>query len=292
MRPGGGETRTELSGRLDLPGDAQVSRTTPVLHQFRAGIEKPAEGTATASLDDLAVLALSQLTQYEGEYAAGSIAPDGARMRVLRDRFGRTRRILDPIGRTVDFVYDVRDRILSVTDSQGLSLSYEWDFLGNLLKFTDSRQQETLFAYDALNRVTQITQPDTDQFETFVYTAAGDLQSYQNCRGQERQFFYDDAHRLTRIDYLRAPDPTESVLMEYDPNGNLTRLTERNGDRLSMSYDKLNRLLTTGRVSAEGPRWTLANGLVAVGTALTGGPPHRSRRAELPHRAPTLDNGG
>ncbi|MBN9417366.1 hypothetical protein ABS71_19335 [bacterium SCN 62-11] len=91
-------TRTELSGRLDLPGDAQVSRTMPVLHQFRAGLENPAEGTATASLDDLAVLALSQLTQYEGEYAAGSIAPDGARMRMLRDRFGRTCRILDPSG--------------------------------------------------------------------------------------------------------------------------------------------------------------------------------------------------
>ena len=27
---------------------------------------------------------------------------------------------------------------------------------------------------------------------------------------------------------------------------------------------------------------------VAVGTALAGGPPHRSRRAELPHRAPAL----
>ncbi len=73
-------TRTELSGRLDLPGDAQVSRTMPVLHQFRAGMESPAEGTATASLDDLAVLALSQLTQYESEYAAGSIASSSTTM--------------------------------------------------------------------------------------------------------------------------------------------------------------------------------------------------------------------
>ena len=28
---------------------------------------------------------------------------------------------------------------------------------------------------------------------------------------------------------------------------------------------------------------------IAVGTALTGGPPHRSVRAELPHTAPTWD---
>jgi hypothetical protein len=30
---------------------------------------------------------------------------------------------------------------------------------------------------------------------------------------------------------------------------------------------------------------------VAVGTALAGGPPHRSRRAELPHRAPASGSG-
>src|SRR3954468_11426049 len=30
---------------------------------------------------------------------------------------------------------------------------------------------------------------------------------------------------------------------------------------------------------------------VAVGTALTGGPPHGSRRAELPHRAPASGSG-
>ena len=31
-------------------------------------------------------------------------------------------------------------------------------------------------------------------------------------------------------------------------------------------------------------------GAVAVGTAIAGRPPHRSRRAVLPHRAPTLDD--
>ncbi len=30
--------------------------------------------------------------------------------------------------------------------------------------------------------------------------------------------------------------------------------------------------------------------VIAVGTALAGGPPHRSVRAELPHTAPTLDD--
>jgi len=34
------------------------------------------------------------------------------------------------------------------------------------------------------------------------------------------------------------------------------------------------------------------HGGVAVGTALTSGPPHGSRRAELPHRAPASGSGG
>jgi RHS repeat-associated protein len=253
----GDNTWTEATARVDLPGDAQITKNMPAMHQFRAGIEKPASGTAQAYLDDLKVLALSQVSHYDGEYAAGSTGPDGARVRVVRDRFGRPRRILDPSFRTVDFKYDVLGRILQVTDSQGLSLQYEWDFLGNLMTFIDSRLKETAFTYDGLGRVTRITQPDTDQHEDFSYTPGGDLLSYTNCRGQERQFFYDEAHRLIRIDYML--DPVESVSMTPDPVGNLLTLTERNGDQLKMSYDVLNRLQSTVCKSATGSRWALQN---------------------------------
>jgi YD repeat-containing protein len=252
-------TWTEADGRLDLPGDAQATPKMPALHQFRAGIEKPASGTAHAYLDQLQVLALSQVSHYGGEYATGSTGPDGAKTRVLRDRYGRVRRMIDPIGRTVDFTLDVLDRILEVKDSQGLTLRYDWDFLGNLVKFTDSREKETLFELDALDRVVQITQPDTGQFELFSYTPAGDLASYTNCRDQRREFTYDLAHRLSQIDYIMDPDPDESVVMTYDPVGNLLELTERNGDQLVMTYDVLNRLKGTARKSLDGPKWALVN---------------------------------
>jgi hypothetical protein len=42
----------------------------------------------------------------------------------------------------------------------------------------------------------------------------------------------------------------------------------------------------------EPPAPGLPANVVAVGTALAGGPPHRSRRAELPHRAPASGSGG
>ena len=38
-------------------------------------------------------------------------------------------------------------------------------------------------------------------------------------------------------------------------------------------------------------RWLPIDAGVAVGTALTGGPPHRSQRAELPHWAPASGSG-
>ena len=34
--------------------------------------------------------------------------------------------------------------------------------------------------------------------------------------------------------------------------------------------------------------WSMSRLAIAVGTALTGGPPHRSQRAGLPHWAPAL----
>ena len=42
----------------------------------------------------------------------------------------------------------------------------------------------------------------------------------------------------------------------------------------------------------DSPKWSVSRGLIAVGTALAGGPPHRSERAELPHSAPTSGAGG
>jgi hypothetical protein len=41
---------------------------------------------------------------------------------------------------------------------------------------------------------------------------------------------------------------------------------------------------------ADDPRHDPLN-VIAVGTALTGGPPHRSQRAELPHWAPASGSG-
>jgi hypothetical protein len=52
------------------------------------------------------------------------------------------------------------------------------------------------------------------------------------------------------------------------------------------------------RMKQSGMRWTIRGAdaishlrCVAVGTALTGGPPHRSQRAELPHWAPASGSG-
>src|SRR5262245_19018583 len=47
--------------------------------------------------------------------------------------------------------------------------------------------------------------------------------------------------------------------------------------------------MTAPRSLAEAPRKPLPRGGVAVGTEITLRPPHRTRRALLTHRAPTLD---
>ena len=257
-------TWTSSQVRADMPGDAQVARTVPVLHQFRAGIDTPyGAPNTTGFLDDLKVNALSQLYQYDGENLDGTVGADGARVTLVRDRFGRVRQMVDPARRTVDFTYDVEDRLVLVRDSRGLTLSYLFDWLGNLVQFTDSRSQETTFIYDDLNRLLEIVQPDPAQNELFEYSPAGDLTSYTNLRGEERQFFYDAAHRLVRVDYLLTP--VESIELSYDPNGNLLRLLERNGDQLRMSYDSLNRLLLSQRKSLAGPQWAFRNVYDAAG---------------------------
>ena len=98
---------TGLKVLTEMPGDAQVSRTKPAFFHFRAGLSGGA--FMDGSLDKLQAHSLSQLLHYDGENMDGSTGPDGAQVKLVRDRFGRTRQLVDPSGRTVDFVFDALD---------------------------------------------------------------------------------------------------------------------------------------------------------------------------------------
>jgi len=248
--------------RVDIAGDAQFVATKPPLDELR--ISAAAEDDTEVWLDQLEFLRLSTGYLHDGEGLREVCLPDGTRMRMERDRYGRIHRWEDPLGRVTSVRYDALDRVVAVVDPLGQETLYEYDPVSNLLSFTDARDQTTSYTYSDLDRLTRITYPDSN-YEEFDYTPAGDLAEYTNARGQVRTFAYDEAHRLITVTY--QTDMT-TVGLTYDKVSNVRTLTERNGDVLLYQYDLLDRLTSVSRTrgfASDGPEWQHAHGYDANG---------------------------
>ena len=92
--------------------------------------------------------------------------------------------------------------------------------------------------------------------------------------------------RQRQIQRRLPPDQVEQLVAEYQAGDDMHELADRWG---------LHRTTVAGHLRRAGValrrRGIPTERRVAVGTALTGGPPHRSQRAELPHWAPASGSG-
>jgi len=95
--------------------------------------------------------------------------------------------------------------------------SYEYDVLGNLIKVTDDKGNITTMKYDSLSRKIGMSDPDMG--------SCGDL----TVLNPSSDFPWYD---------------TPCWNYEYDPNGNLLTQQDAKGQRISFTYDALNRLKT------------------------------------------------
>jgi RHS repeat-associated protein len=172
---------------------------------------------------------------------------------------------------------------LTVTDWRGKTTRYTYTHRGDVCTVTTPLGQVTSYSYDELGRVTART-VTSDSYPagvttTYSYDAAGQLltetgpaiaNAVTGVTHQRRvSRGYDDAERLTSVTTadLAGHDPTrvttytedawgrvattrdsqtnQTVYRTYDPNGNLTDVTDQLGRHYSLSYDKNNRLTTT-----------------------------------------------
>ena len=82
-------------------------------------------------------------------------------------------RVTSPNGRTVDFVYDMGNRIAQVIDQLGRTVSYEYDGSSRLIKVTDAAGGATAYTYDAAGRMATIKDPRGIVWLTNEYYTTG-----------------------------------------------------------------------------------------------------------------------
>lgn len=205
------------------------------------------------------------------------------------DAQGRQRRIAIPGLFAVDFAYDARGRLLSVTQGDR-AWSMTYDSAGRVETVTDPLERVTRFAYDATDRVILETRPDGRQV-SYGYDASGNLISLAPPGRAAHEFDYTPLDLESSYDpppLMSGPTPTTQsyspdrelleilrpdatvVTSAYHPTtGQLVRVTAARG-ATSYTYHPTSGLLT-GILTPEGNALAFSyDGALQTGTTWSG----------------------
>ncbi|MBF0549461.1 MAG: RHS repeat protein [Deltaproteobacteria bacterium] len=148
------------------------------------------------------------------------------------DTNGRPLSITDPNGLVTTLAYDTRGRLTSRT-SGGEITTYAYDAVGELMDIDLPDGSSLTYTYDAAHRLTGI---DDALGNSIVYTLDGvgnrvkeQVSDSSNHLAQTRSHAYDALNRLAQD--IGAQGQTTAYT--YDNNGNLTGITDENGNRFA-----------------------------------------------------------
>jgi YD repeat-containing protein len=70
----------------------------------------------------------------------------------------------------MDYAYDARNRLATVTDAGGRVTTYSYDAVGNLAGFLYPNGVQTTYTYNPLNRLTNVTGARGGTLASYTYT--------------------------------------------------------------------------------------------------------------------------
>jgi RHS repeat-associated protein len=181
------------------------------------------------------------------------------------DGFGHVTNSIDPVGRTLSFIYDTNNidllevlqtragshellsrsiynpqhLQLSRTGAAGTSTTYTYNARGQMLTETDPKNKTFACTYDTNGYllVADGPLPGTNDVVTATYDAYGRIRTRTDMNGYTLTFDYDNLDRLTRITH---PDATFSQYT-YDRLDCIS-FQDRAGRQTSFEYDNMRQL--------------------------------------------------
>ena len=150
----------------------------------------------------------------------------------------------------VDFAYDGRGRLLTVTRTDGIdtrTATITYNVEGFVDTVTDALSQTTTYGYDGVGRVVSRTYPDS-RVVAYTYDEDGDRETVTPPGKPVHTFTYDSADRRREYDPPQ-PDPpltspeTPETLYVYTGDHRPDLITRPDGETLDYAYDA-----TTGKL--------------------------------------------
>ncbi len=161
---------------------------------------------------------------------------------------------------TTNYTYDGESRrVQTISQSDGTALTFAYVEVGGAYRvatITDAVGSVTSFAYDTTNRRTTVTDP-LNKAWMYEYDAAGQLLSVTapataTMAASLQSFGYDGNGNVTSV----TNGDGEAVTMAYDGNGNQLRQTDHLGNAVARTYSAANQLLTETVITAAGSATT------------------------------------
>jgi len=197
---------------------------------------------------------LSRTTSYEYEVAGGGGGGCGS-----CNAWAQPTKITDPKGNVIQYGYDLKRQLISMTDGNGGTTTWVYDKVGRRTKQTDALNHSYFWAYDSRNRVIAETNA-LGQVTTYAYDSVGNRTNRVDGAGIVTSWSYDSMNRMTS-----EGSGTLRYEFDYDAGGRRTAMRTKIGSTTTetTSYDYDQRDLLVSKDDPTG--YTLAYGYDAVG---------------------------
>ena len=177
------------------------------------------------------------------------------------DAAGNQTLVRDPLGRETQFVYDGSGNILAASSPDSSSITFKYDAQSRLRSTVDPDGNESSFAYQDATQIYELTDAlgntsliENDAFgQRLVETGATGLTTLYSYQGRQlrtifyptytQQLRYDQNKRLISSQRLISGTDKGTENLTYDNQGNVTSITNEEGQKTEFYYDALGRLV-------------------------------------------------
>lgn len=237
-------------GTNDWNRSMVVVNPTKAIKEIRLLTVFRGQVTGTAWFDDFRILEGRGLTKTtydsKGNYAIASYDEENRKTASTYDDYGNPLSSTDEKGNQQKFSYNADNELTETTLASGTKVAYSYDDNGNTTKkavTADGKTQTHSFSYDVDNKLTTYSDPLGREI-AYTYDASGNETKVALPTGHTIESTYDSADRVSGIKW----DGSAAFNYEYDPNGNITKVTDHiNNKETNKTYDDADRITSVNR---------------------------------------------
>lgn len=151
-------------------------------------------------------------------------------------RFNQLASFTDAKGNKVEYGYDDKGNLETITYPDGTFQKFTVDDLGNIKTSVNRRGNEITYSYKPSGQLAQKTYPDGSNF-TYDYDTKGNLDRIISAQGTIT-LDYNAANQVEKITYPNG----RSLTYSYNLDGQRTKLVSSDGYTVNYDYDAVGRL--------------------------------------------------